>query len=140
MIAGEPIVGMRTNGMTRLPRMAPVVFTPSSSPDSEPAVPRSSRRSSDAVGKASPITIVTGSTVSTAEPNSTPSEHQGLAGSSERGCEITRIRPATLSTATAICETAKTRTGSLIRGRNALKSAAPSAMPMRNRARITVKT
>ena len=37
MIAGEPMVGIRTNGMTRLPRIAPVVLTPSRSPDSDPA-------------------------------------------------------------------------------------------------------
>ena len=42
-IAGDPIVGMRTNGMTRLPMIAPVVFMPSSSPDSEPGVARARR-------------------------------------------------------------------------------------------------
>ena len=116
-MAGDPIVGIRTNGITRLPMMAPVVFTPSSSPDSDPAVRRSAGRSSDAVGKARPNTIVTGRTVSTAELNRTPIENSGRAGSRTRGWEITRISPATLSTATAICDAARRRTGSLIRGR-----------------------
>ena len=43
MIAGEPMVGISTNGTSRLPTMAPVVFTASSDPDSPPAVPASSR-------------------------------------------------------------------------------------------------
>ena len=77
-MAGDPIVGMSTNGMTRLPRIAPVVFTPSSSPDSEPAVPRSSRSSSEAVGKARPSTIVTGRTVRTAAPEQDADGHQRL--------------------------------------------------------------
>ena len=84
--------------------IAPVVFTPSSKPGLGPGVPRSSRSSSDAVGKARPITIVTGRTVSTAEPNSTPIETSGRPDRATRGCEITRIRPATLRIATANCD------------------------------------
>ena len=43
MIMGDPIVGMRTNGMTRLPRIAPVVFTPSSRPGLGPGLRRDRR-------------------------------------------------------------------------------------------------
>ena len=107
-MAGDPIVGISTNGMTRLPMMAPVVFTPSSSPDSDPAVPRSSRSSSEAVGKARPSTIVTGSTVRTADAEQRRRSRTAAApGRATRGCEITRISPATLSTATAICDAAR---------------------------------
>ncbi len=84
--------------------MAPVVFTPRSSPDSEPAWPRSSRSSADAVGKASPITTVTGRTVRIAAPIRTPIDTSGWLGVERRGCEMTRISPATLRIATAICE------------------------------------
>ena len=47
-------------------------------------------------------------------------ETRGRPGPATRGCEITRISPATLRIATAICENARTRTGSLIRGRRTL--------------------
>ena len=77
MIAGEPMVGIRTNGTSRLPTMAPVVFTASSDPDSPPAVPASSRSRIDAVGKAIPRTMVTGSTTSSEEPSSACSVAMG---------------------------------------------------------------
>ena len=64
---GEPMAGMSTNGMSRLPRIAPVVLTARSAPDSLPASERSSRSSADAVGKAMPSTIVTGRTTMIAD-------------------------------------------------------------------------
>ena len=38
MTVGDPTSGMSTNGMTRLPRMEPVVLTASSEPDSRPGL------------------------------------------------------------------------------------------------------
>ncbi len=81
-IAGEPIVGIRTNGMTRLPRIAPVVFDAKSAPDSEPASPSSSRRSADAVGNAMPRIVATGRTTTTAATISARTDATGSPGSS----------------------------------------------------------
>ncbi len=140
MITGEPMVGIRTNGMTRLPRIAPVVFAASSQPDADPARERSSRSNSDAVGKAMPKTIVTGRTTRIAEPNSAANDWKGRPGSSSCGWEITRTSPAMASPATASCVHASRRIGSLIRDRKVLKSIAPIAIPIRKRARMTVNT
>ena len=62
MTHGEPTVGIRTNGTSRLPRIAPVVLEASSDPDSVPASDAWSRSSAEAVGNAMPRTIVTGRT------------------------------------------------------------------------------
>ena len=82
MIIGEPMVGIRTNGTTRLPTMAPVVLTASSDPDSPPAELASSRSSSDAAGKAMPRTIVTGSTTISADRSSASQRRDGACSGS----------------------------------------------------------
>ena len=139
-IAGEPIVGIRTNGMTRLPRIAPVVFDARSAPDSEPASPSSSRRSADAVGNAMPRIVETGRTTTTAATISARTEANGSPGSSWRGDSITSSRPRTARTATASCATASTRIGLVMRGRRRVNSTAPSAIPARKSANTAVKT
>ena len=140
MMAGEPIVGIRTNGITQAAQDRARGVDGQQQARFGAGSALSSRNSSDAVGNASPRTIVTGSTTATAAENSTPIDTNGRTGSNSRGCEMTRTSPAMLRTATANCVQARTRVGFLIRGRSVLKIAAPSAMPMRNSARITVNT
>jgi hypothetical protein len=68
MIAGDPIMGIRTNGITRLPRIAPVVLTASSDPDS--CRPRPARHgATPRPWKGDPSTMVTGRTTTMTEPN-----------------------------------------------------------------------
>ncbi len=116
------------------------MFEASSEPDSEPASEASSRRSAEAVGNATPRTIVTGSTTRIALPNSARSVSIGLAGSSASGRPRTPTRPISASAATRIWVTASSRSGSRRRGRMTLNTIAPIAMPARKIARITVNT
>ena len=66
---GEPRSGMSTNGRTRLPTIAPVVFTPSRAPELVPARSAPSGSRADAAGKAIPRTTVTGRTTSDHRPD-----------------------------------------------------------------------
>ena len=140
MIAGEPMVGISTNGTSRLPTMAPVVFTASSDPDSPPAVPASSRSRIDAVGKAIPSTMVTGSTTSRDDPNRAFRVSIGFPGSSASGRPMTKTSPSSTSPPTTTWLSASSRSGSPSRERISPKIRAPMAIPARKVARITVKT
>ena len=66
---GEPRSGMRTNGRTRLPTIAPVVFTPSRAPELVPARSAPSGSRADAAGNAIPRTTVTGRTTTITGPD-----------------------------------------------------------------------
>ena len=140
MTAGDPMVGIRTNGTIRLAMIAPAVFTPRSRPDSDPDSAAVSRRRADAVGKATPSTIVIGRTTRTIEPNRVARVSMRLAGVERPRVPDDGDSPTIASTATRIWVTARTRIGSFIRGARTLNSRAPMAIPVRNVPRMTVKT
>ena len=94
MTAGDPIVGIRTNGTSRLPRMAPIVFTARSEPDSgRPRDRLVAQEGGGASGTRCPSTIVTGRTTSTTDPNSARSVSIGWPGSRCSGWLMTTDQP-----------------------------------------------
>ena len=88
--------GDEQNGMTKIPMIAPIVFTAEQRPGLEPACAGSSRSSVGGRGNARPITIVAGSTTSTAADERRQDRDDGLPGSSDpRLADARRTRPAT---------------------------------------------
>ena len=132
------MVGISTNGTSRLPTIAPIVLTARSEPGLAAGVRRSSReqrrrgREGDRRARSS-----TGRTTSTAEPNSASSVVERLAGVERLGRdETTRARAATSAADDDLAQRPAAAIGSPSRGRMTSKSRAPIASPTRNIARI----
>ena len=137
---GEPRSGMSTNGRTRLPTIAPVVFTPSRAPELVPARSAPSGRRADAAGNARPRTTVTGSTTTITAPTSAAMVSSGRLGTKVFGLSSSQRSDANASAATVSCAPARNRSGSPIRDRTRLKMMAPRAIPIRKTPRIIVNT
>ena len=111
---GEPMGGIRTNGMSRLPTIAPTVFDGEERARSPTrrAAPRRAAAPTPS-GRRCPRTIVTGRTTSSAAAEQRPERLDRLARVERLGLPDARsTSPRRASTATAIWVTASSRSGS----------------------------